>query len=266
MPTLLDDILLESKKGHIQIRFGGAQPANGTYRFDYPSFATCPGTERNTEYTFSSGGQLKSFDIAENTGQASRTGTFSFSATTAEDSQYDGTVTVVCAWTVTQKPATQPITDPEPCTFTFELNGTSFIQNNSQYNVVLYDDGTDRSFTMVASNGEGSMVNTGFEANSTPPTQTSNIFVTKATDIFDIQFDGDETTKEMQVRYVFSGDLENATSVSLIARFKNLTTPSADKVLEMQSGSGYYKYLDLDDWYISNGLVQIQVSFEIYIA
>ena len=171
----------------------------------------------------------------------------------------------VRGWNVYFGGELEPVVTLEPCTFQFELNGTSYADNNSNQEIRFYDNsGYDDSFGMVTPGSSVGSVNTSFETVSIPAnTQNTNVYVTKSSTPFTITIADDEASKEMQATYRFSGD-RNGQTVTVYAHFKNLTDTSAvDKEIEYTEGDGYAAILELDDWFVSGGTVRVQVSFRL---
>lgn len=153
------------------------------------------------------------------------------------------------------------------CKFIFELTGNSFLTNSSQYPISLADDDSSNAFTMIAT--AQTLIHTGFEGHADSNMQQVQIRVTNNSEQFEIEFDDDES-KQFQMRYVFAGTRDqNIQNINVDVTFKNLTTPSMAPITitlpEGSSGSNY-RYLDVEDWFVPNGDVRVEVSFHFHVT
>lgn len=149
-----------------------------------------------------------------------------------------------------------------PCDFVFQLTGGSLAANSSSDSIEFTNAaGYSDAFTMEAPI-QGA-VNTGFEAVVGANQQNVSMTVTNASTPFTVSFTGAEGNKEMTVAYTFEGTKDANQTVSLDVTFKNLSS-QATKTVTVQDGSS--STLDLSDWYVDNGTVNIEVSFNFTIS
>lgn len=250
-------IRLESYPGYFCVKFGGSSPRNGKYKFtDIPSFFSKTGVVKNTEYDYDYSESVW-FDVEGNDSEQDRDGVLSFTATTEENEAYNGTFTVSCAWTITQKAAQAP--PSEPCTFEFYINGDSYIENRSAKNIVLHDNGYHDSFTATATTGEGDYLNAGFEANVSPQQQQSLVTILPGATPFIVSFDSTDLEKKLEMAYNFQGEKDYDQFVSVEVSLKNLATSETSKVT-LDDGA-LSKYFDLEPWFREGQTVAVRLSF-----
>lgn len=149
----MDEINITSRKTRFIPKFS-SDPADGTVTYTCPEFFTPTGG--SLTYT---GSTVEGDEIYANKNEdaSSRQGIFSLTATTNPSPDYEGTLTVTCAWTITQEGGS-PSRVVTAITFNnlewvtdIPWTGGTADTSNCSYNVLaIYNDGTEIDITDAA--------------------------------------------------------------------------------------------------------------------
>lgn len=188
-------------------------------------------------------------NVQQNQGDA-RSFNLSIVVTTNEDSEYDGTATIPCAWTINQAKYEVP-----ECTFNFTYDQDVRAHNQST-NTINFNSPTDTTQSFVMTTDTGS-ANSGFKnrVDSHESTDLTLVGARSAT----VKIKENEAEKTIKMKYVFEGEKDSTQRVKLTVSFE---FGDRTKTIEFSySGQGISKEIDVSDWFVPNGVVNVDVSF-----